>query len=337
MMQSGPRSTLAMASLIFPALAGLLLSGPVSAQGGESGALLERVEQLRRDIVDLQRYVYRGGGAPAAPGSTPVPVEAGTDGRQAADALLRVTAFESELRGLTGMIEEIRHKVDTAGRRLDKLVEDVDFRLAAVERALAETTSATERPETGAPGAAGAGAVSQVPGPSDRPGVLGTLPAGRAPEAGSAAEAMSSPAPERPGPLLPEGTPKERYDFALGLLRAGLLRPEDLVRAERAFEEFLEAHGDHELADNARYWLGESHYVREDYDHAVAVFVEGYKISPTGAKAPDNLLKLGMSLSRLGRRDDACATFQELDEKFPDLADDAKARGRKEWRRAECG
>ena len=337
MMQSGPRPTLAMARPILLMLAGLLLSEPVSAQGGESRALLETVERLRQDIADLQRYVYRGG-ALAAPGSTPDSVGAGvgTDERQAAGALLRVTALEGELRDLTGVIEEIRHKVDTAGRRLDKLVEDVDFRLAAVERALAEATSVTGRPETGAPGAAGAGAVSQVPGSSDRPGVLGTLPIDQAPVAGSTAEA-ASPAPERPKALLPEGTPKERYDFALGLLRTGLLRSEDLVRAERAFEEFLAAHGDHELADNARYWLGESHYFREDYNHAVAVFVEGYKISPTGAKAPDNLLKLGMSLSRLGRRDEACATFQELDEKFPDLTDDVKARGRKEWQQAECG
>ena len=335
MTQSGSRSSLAVTRLIFPVLAGLLLSEPVSAQGGESSALLETVERLRQDIADLQRYVYRGG-APAAPGSTPDPVGVGTSERRPADALLRVTALEGELRGLTGVIEEIRHKVDTAGRRLDKLVEDVDFRLAAIERALAEATAVAAQPETGAPAPGAAGAVSRVPDPSDRPGVLGTLPVGRTPTAGGAAEA-ASPAPERPKPLLPEGTPKERYDFALGLLRAGLLRSEDLVRAERAFEEFLAVHGDHELADNARYWLGESHYVREDYNHAVAVFVEGYKSSPAGAKAPDNLLKLGMSLSRLGRRDEACATFQELDEKFPDLTNDVKARGRKEWQQAGCG
>lgn len=339
MMQSGSRSTLAAARLILPVLAGLLLSEPASAQSGETGTLLERIEQLRRDITDLQRYVYRSG-APAAPGSTSAPAGVGADDRPA--ALLRVTALEGDLRGLTGVIEEIRHKVDTAGRRLDKLVEDIDFRLAAIERALTEATTAARqrtaatRPETGASGAAGAGAASQVPGPSDRSGVLGTLPVGGAPAAGSAAGA-AAPAPERSGSLLPEGTPRERYDFAFGLLRAGLARPEDLVRAERAFEEFLVGHGDHQLADNARYWLGESHYARKDYDRAVAAFVEGYRVSPEGAKAPHNLLKLGMSLSHLGRRDEACATFQELDEKFPDLAGDIKARGRTEWRRAGCG
>lgn len=340
MMQSGSRSTLAAARLILPVLAGLLLSEPASAQSGETGPLLERIEQLRRDITDLQRYVYRSG-APAAPGSASSPAGVGTGADDRPAALLHVTALEGDLRGLTGVIEEIRHKVDTAGRRLDKLVEDIDFRLAAIERALAEATTAAgqrtaaTQPETGASGAAGAGAASQVPGPSDRPGVLGTLPVGGAPAAGGAAGAVSL-APERSG-LLPEGTPRERYDFAFGLLRAGLARPEDLVSAERAFEEFLADHGDHQLADNARYWLGESHYARKDYDRAVAAFVEGYRVSPAGAKAPHNLLKLGMSLSHLGRRDEACATFQELDEKFPDLAGDIKTRGRTEWRRAGCG
>ena len=339
MMQSGSRSTLAAARLILPVLAGLLLSEPASAQSGETGTLLERVERLRRDITDLQRHVYRSE-APVAPGSTSAPAGTGAGADERPAALLRVTALEGDLRDLTGVIEEIRHKVDTAGRRLDKLVEDIDFRLAAIERALAEATTtarqrtAATRPETGAPasGAAGAGAASQAPGPSDRAGVLGTLPVGGAPAAGAA-----SPAPERSSSLLPAGTPKERYDFAFGLLRAGLARPEDLVRAERAFEEFLAGHGDHQLADNARYWLGESHYARKDYNRAVAAFVEGYRVSPAGAKAPHNLLKLGMSLSHLGRRDEACATFQELDEQFPDLAGDVKARGRTEWRRAGCG
>lgn len=343
MMQSGSRSTLAAARLILPVLAGLLLSEPASAQSGETGMLLERVERLRRDITDLQRHVYRSD-VPVVPGSTSAPAGTGAGADERPAALLRVTALEGDLRDLTGVIEEIRHKVDTAGRRLDKLVEDIDFRLAAIERALAEamTTArqrtAATRPETGAPtsGAAGAGAASQAPGPSDRAGVLGTLPVGGAPAAGSAAGA-ASPAPERSRSLLPEGTPKERYDFAFGLLRAGLARPEDLVRAERAFEEFLASHGDHQLADNARYWLGESHYARKDYNRAVAAFVEGYRVSPAGAKAPHNLLKLGMSLSHLGRRDEACATFQELDEQFPDLAGDVKARGRTEWRRAGCG
>ena len=345
MMQPGSKPTLAAVRLILLVLAGLVLSEPVSAQSSEARSLRETVERLRQDIVDLQRQVYRGE-APAAPGpispqQDQTQAGVGIDERRAAGALVRVTALEGELRGLTGEIEEIRHKVDTAGRRLDKLVEDVDFRLSAIERTLSEVTAmatqgvapAQSRTDTPAPEAEGSGMAPQVPGPSGQPGVLGTIPVDRLPPPGSAVE-TASPTPARPKSLLPEGTPKERYDFALSLLR--LLRSQDLFKAERAFEEFLTAHADHELADNARYWLAESHYVREDYNQAAAVFVEGYQTSPTGIKAPDNLLKLGMSLSRLGRGDEACAAFQELNEKFPDSADRIKVRSQKEWQKAGC-
>jgi TolA-binding protein len=82
--------------------------------------------------------------------------------------------------------------------------------------------------------------------------------------------------------------------------------------------------------------LGESYYVREDYNQAALVFVEGYQSSPYGGKAPDNLLKLGMSLSRLSRGEEACATFQELNEKFPEVLGSIKARAQKEWQKAGC-
>ena len=321
----------------------LALSGPVAAQNNDTKAMRDALERISQDLADLQRYVYRGG-APAAP--SPISsqnVEAGTEERRAADTLVHVTALEGELRGLTGAIEEIRHKVDTVGRRLDKLVEDVDFRLATIERSLSEAMAANPQPTADSQSEAGSPtpetvtveSADQVVEPSGVPGVLGTIPVDKLPQAGTAVQTAAV-APEAPKSMLPDGTPKERYDFALGLLREGLLRPQDLARAEQAFEEFLTAHADHDLAGNARYWLGESFYVRGDYNQAAAVFVEGYKASPAGIKAPDNLLKLGMSLSRLSRGDEACATFQELNQSFPDMGDSIKARTQKEWQKAGC-
>ena len=321
----------------------VFLSGPGAAQSNEFSAVHETLERIRQDLSDLQRYVYRGD-APAAP--SPIPpkqAEVGAAERRAVDALIRITALEGELRGLTGLIEEINHKVDSAGRRLDKLVEDVDFRLSAIERSLADVSAmATQRlaaiqPEEGSPAAESPdeGTATQFPESSRERGVLGTLPIEKLPQGGDAARTVAA-VPEEPKTLLPDGTPKERYDFALGLLREGLLRTQDLVRAEEAFKEFLVAHADDSLADNARYWLGESFYVRENYNQAAASFVEGYQASPTGAKAPDNLLKLGMSLSRLSRGDEACATFQELNEKFPAMEDRIKDRTQKEWQKAGC-
>ena len=80
---------------------------------------------------------------------------------------------------------------------------------------------------------------------------------------------------------------------------------------------FIQAHPDHELSGNAQYWLGETYYVRKNYEDAVVAYLEGYQKYPKNQKAPDNLLKLGMSLANLGKKQEACATFTQLRQKFP--------------------
>ena len=46
-------------------------------------------------------------------------------------------------------------------------------------------------------------------------------------------------------------------------------------------------------------------------------FFDGYQKAPQGPKAADNLLKLGMSLARMGQKADACRAYQRLDRDFP--------------------
>ena len=87
--------------------------------------------------------------------------------------------------------------------------------------------------------------------------------------------------------------------------------------AEAALRSFIQAHPKHELSGNAQYWLGETYYVRKNYEDAVVAYLEGYQKYPKNQKAPDNLLKLGMSLANLGKKQEACATFTQLRQKFP--------------------
>ena len=83
---------------------------------------------------------------------------------------------------------------------------------------------------------------------------------------------------------------------------------------------------------NAQYWLGETYYVRGQYKNAADAFLKGYKKYKSGEKAPDTLLKLGMSLAELGQKDAACSTFNELKTKYPrapeHIGEEAKA-----WRK----
>ena len=59
---------------------------------------------------------------------------------------------------------------------------------------------------------------------------------------------------------LPQGTPKQQYDFATDFLRR-----QDFAGAEVALRAFLKANPSDPLAANAQYWLGESLYARGDF------------------------------------------------------------------------
>jgi tol-pal system protein YbgF len=122
-------------------------------------------------------------------------------------------------------------------------------------------------------------------------------------------------APAKASGILPQGTAKEQYDFAFGLLRQA-----NYDNAELALQEFVKRYPKEKLASNARYWLGETYYVRAAYVQAAEVFLEGYQADPKGPKAPDSLLKLGMSLAGLDKKSDACAAFDKVIKDFPEAS-----------------
>jgi tol-pal system protein YbgF len=105
--------------------------------------------------------------------------------------------------------------------------------------------------------------------------------------------------------------------------------------AEGGFREFLGKYRDHSLAGNAQYWLGETYYVQGDYKQAAQSFLSGYQDFPKSRKAPDSLLKLGLSLNRLGQKQQACAALLAVGEKFPKAAE-ARKRAGSEAQRAGC-
>ncbi len=105
--------------------------------------------------------------------------------------------------------------------------------------------------------------------------------------------------------------------------------------AEVGFRSFLEQHRDHSLAGNAQYWLGETYYVQGDYKQAAQAFLSGYRDFPKSRKAVDSLLKLGLSLNRLGQKEQACAAYMQVGSQFPKAAE-ARKRAQSEIKRAGC-
>ena len=91
------------------------------------------------------------------------------------------------------------------------------------------------------------------------------------------------------------------------------------------------------LASNAQFWLGETYWVRNDFQNAASAYAEGYKNYPKGNKAPDTLLKLGMSLSALKKDQDACAVYDRLHKEFPQASDIVRRRLVEERKKSHCG
>jgi TolA-binding protein len=55
------------------------------------------------------------------------------------------------------------------------------------------------------------------------------------------------------------------------------------------------------------------------FGDAARIYATNLQRYPEGAKAPDNMVKLGMALANLERTEEACQAFAELERKFPEM------------------
>jgi tol-pal system protein YbgF len=246
---------------------------------------------------------------------------------------VRLARLEEELRQLTGRIEQLEFGQRALAGRIDQLIQDLDQRLLALEggggAAAAQGGGPTTRqalaPRAEEPGGAAAQAETEGSPTGDR--TLGIVPQ---------SALLDLPRPD-PGAIAPPPEasnlpPQQQYDAAMQLLRAG-----DYAGAEGGLQLFLELNAEHALAPNAAYWLAETHYVRKDYAAAAAAFARNYRLyGRDDAKAPDNLLKLGMSLQGLQETDKACRTYAELAEEFPNAPVHIQQAVARERERAAC-
>jgi tol-pal system protein YbgF len=96
-----------------------------------------------------------------------------------------------------------------------------------------------------------------------------------------------------------------------------LLLDGDYGGAEQAFAGYVEAFPDSAKAPEARYWLGETQFVREAYSDAAGNYLGAVRGWPQTSWAPDAVLKLSRSLVALKKPADACKTLDELTRRYP--------------------
>jgi tol-pal system protein YbgF len=115
-----------------------------------------------------------------------------------------------------------------------------------------------------------------------------------------------------PGQLpVPDGSDRDNYQAAFELLKEQRYEP-----AAMAFEQFLVTYPDSELADNAQYWLAESHYVTQMFDVALTEFGVVVTKFPRSRKVPDALLKMGYCNYELKQWEAARTSLKRVQAEF---------------------
>jgi tol-pal system protein YbgF len=198
--------------------------------------------------------------------------------------------LRAETTALRGDIEELRHDTDSNASRQKELYVDVDKRLQSLEQA--ERGASLAPPPT-------------LPAPSAAPAPSSSPPP-RTPAPAAAGAAVAS-APK------PGVSDKQAYQTAFDLLQG---RKYD--EAGKAFTQFLSAYSTSPLADNAQYWLAQSHYVQRQFNVALPEFQKVIDKYPQSSKLPDALLKVGYCQSELGNKNAARTALQQVMKQFPD-------------------
>jgi tol-pal system protein YbgF len=288
---------------------------------------------------------------------------------------VRVTQMEDQMRQLVGQVEELTFQIkQLKGQRLEGDTGAIEgapqtgktARLATESATAAQTTvpdkdleQIEEQPAaqaseeqalvktTNADGTTSQEAVTPAPGPK----VLGSLNASASAEDGGfQGKVLVAPAQQEQGAdnslIQGSGTAGATNDVETVSLSPDSPEAlyersnESLLRrqfgdAEAGFRTFIEKYPDHSLAGSAQYWLGETYYAQSDFRQAAQAFLRGYKQYPKSRRAADSLLKLGISLDRLGQKQQACASYDAVSSEYP-KAVEARKRAQAEAKRAGC-
>ncbi len=275
-----------------------------SSEGAVS--VQERLERLERDFLDLQTEYYQNGSRAAFQDDGSVSETVA--GRMS----VRMDEFEATLRRLTGQLEQINFDIRKTTERMDRLSGDIEYRLQALEGGGGGASVARSSQGQSAP------AVSTVQRPKQVEVSSGATPAGTL---GTL---------RTPTSALPQSE-EEHYKSAYDLLYRG-----DYAGGEAALKAFLGTYPDSQYAGNAQYWLGESYYARRLYKEAAQAFLTGVQKYKKSEKAPDAMLKLGLSLINLGQTKDGCSALKSIKSEFPKVRQSVLNTAKRERKKAGC-
>lgn len=128
-----------------------------------------------------------------------------------------------------------------------------------------------------------------------------------------------------------DDNPNSLYQASYQYLMSG-----DYKAAETGFRTHVKRYPADPMTADARYWLGESLYGQGRYPEAATVFIDTQRDYPDFKRAPENMFKLGLTLEKMDNHDVACATFEQIPQRYPKAAPAMLKRVSDERSRIKC-
>ena len=229
----------------------------------------QELEFLYGDILRLKRELSTTGNSGLQSNNDP--------------ALQRLDSLETEVRRITGMLEEKQFWINNIVNDGTNRIGDLEFRLCELED--------------------GCDAFSL-----DKTTPLG----GKSAQRTGDGTGTTVPTTDTSG-----ATDSEQANFerAYAAFEAG-----EYASAASQFESFALAFPGGPLTGEAHYWRAESLIGAGDTSNAALAFLESFSGSPQGTKAPNALFRLGVSLNELGQSEEACLMLSEVGVRYPTSA-----------------
>lgn len=283
-----------------------------------------RLQNLERQVRELRAIVFQGRDT-----GQPVIVKPEGPDPQVTALQGRVDQQDQQIRDLTGRLEVAGHDLDEA-RRAD---EQLKAESAAGRQALSDRVTRLE--SQAATGAAPLPPAAAAPDPDTAPApapAAGPRPRGAEVTARVQAQDAGRLGGGSAAATAPSAT-ADPFKDAYGRLEAG-----DYPGAQSGFEGYIAANPTGVRTGEARYYLGQSLYVRESYAPAARAYAEALKGWPKAKWAPDATVKLAQSLVQLDRSPSACQALAEFSRRYAPAAPAAvKTRAASVRARAQCG
>jgi tol-pal system protein YbgF len=287
---------------------------------------------------------------------------------QAGGAEVRIQQLEEQLRQLNGRIEEMSFQLLQMQETIRKAQEDNEFRFQEIEKSGGSSAGTGAKPmkkseadvpassqsaqaQGGSDDIARTIQTSRVPetapstdvpendGLGQPPKQLGSMefdqngnPTGGSVNPGAEVGSSPLPPPNVSGSQTASlGSEADQYKAAYGHVLSG-----DYSTAEKEFNAYIGQYPNSARSADANFWLGEALYSQGKFNESAKTFLNAHQKYSTSEKAPEMLLKLGMSLAALDNTETACATLKEVSKRYPKASRAVISKVASEQKRLSC-